>query len=309
MLKGLPASGKSTVAKELIQGGGNYFRVNRDLLREMFFFSDWSGKREDLTVEMERILVRTLLVDYNVIVDDTNLNPSNEAMWRGLAEEEGANFEVKFVDTPLDECIERDSRRDKKVGRSVIMAMAMQYGLYKPEKIVICDIDGTVADLEHRRHYVHKDCERCKGNALDGKACGLTRDIESTRDLRHEMGKDWKSFFAEMGDDTLITDTAQLLWKKINEGCKVFYVSARPEQYRKETEQWLKKVGAPNYEALFMRRAHDKRDDDLIKEEILNKFFLGKTIIDTVFDDRPRVIRMWRKNGLNVHDCGNGREF
>jgi predicted kinase len=318
LMKGLPGSGKSTHAKELMRGGGNFYRVNRDHLREMLYFTEFRGNRERMVIDIEQQIVQKLLLDYgsNVIVDDCNLGQKHHDMWKNFLEGEQfsalrpINLETKFVDTPLEECIERDRRRDRSVGRSVIVGMAMQYELYKPEKVVICDIDGTIADLAHRRHYVHKDCPSCDGNGIDGQVCAKNKgDIHSADVVKHPMDKDWKSFFAELPADTVITSTAQQLWQKINQGCTVFYVSARPEDHRKATEEWLKRVGAPNYKALFMRRAGDKRDDDLIKEELLNKYFPNKAVIDTVFDDRPRVIRMWRKNGLQVVDCGDGREF
>jgi predicted kinase len=280
MLKGLPGSGKSTLAKEIMKEGGNFYRINRDLLREMLFFSEWRGNREDLVIGTEQIVAREILEHQaNVIVDDTNLGPKHEALWSDFAAENSAGFEVRAVDTPVEKCIERDEHRDKRVGRSVIMGLAMQYGYYKPKSVVLCDLDGTIANLDHRLQYVKNG------------------------------SKDWKSFFAEIPNDTLITEVAQQLWQKINQGHELFYISARPDNYRKETEAWLKRVGAPNYKALFMRRAHDKREDSEIKKDLLNQYFPDTSIIHAVFDDRPRVIRMWRENGLNVIDCGNGIEF
>jgi len=283
MLKGLPASGKSTLAKEMLKSGGNYYRVNRDLLREMLFFSDWRGSREELVVTVEMDAVHDILMSgASVIIDDTNLSESHDNMWREYADSHGAKFEIIIVDTPLDECIARDEKRDKKVGKSVIVGLAMQNGLYSPQKAVLCDLDGTMADLEHRLHYVHPK---------EGEL------------------KDWKSFFAEIPNDSLIEDVAAQVADLIDEDTDLFYISARPENYRKETEEWLERVGAPKYKALFMRRAHDKREDSLIKSELLHRYFPDKSIIKCVFDDRPRVIRMWREEGLEVIDCGSGEEF
>ncbi len=82
MLRGLPASGKSTIAKEMVAGGGNFVRVNRDLLREMLHCSRWSGRNEDTTVQVEKTIAGNALVTgHNVVVDDCNLNPKNKDMW------------------------------------------------------------------------------------------------------------------------------------------------------------------------------------------------------------------------------------
>ncbi len=76
-----------------------------------------------------------------------------------LIDEEG---KIK-METSIEECIERDSKRDKKVGADVILEVATA-GLWRPDLlrtninsekgICIVDIDGTIADCEHRRHFV-----------------------------------------------------------------------------------------------------------------------------------------------------------
>jgi hypothetical protein len=64
------------------------------------------------------------------------------------------------------------------------------------------------------------------------------------------------------------------------------------------------------YAGLYMRKAGDYRSDDIVKEEILDTQFKDKiNNILCVFDDRPRVIRMWRRRGIPVFDCGLGVEF
>lgn len=57
-----------------------------------------------------------------------------------------------------------------------------------------------------------------------------------------------------------------------------------------------------------MRKAGDKRDDTIVKQEIYDAYFKGRNIVE-VIDDRPSVIRMLQANGLNVRDVGNGEEF
>jgi len=73
------------------------------------------------------------------------------------------------------------------------------------------------------------------------------------------------------------------------------------------TEKWLKKHGI-TYQAIYMRRADDKRSDTLVKQEILDRY-LPKNKIRAVIDDRPSVIKQWKSNGLIVIDVGDGKEF
>lgn len=286
ILRGLPASGKSTKAEELLRASGNAVRLNKDLLRTMLHCDKWSGTNEKRTRDAARALARHLLSDgLTVVIDDTNLNPGTLQGWRDIGEAFiNATVEVIDVNTPLEECLRRDRAREKRVGDHVIIGMAMQYGLYPaPENgIVICDIDGTLADISRRRHFVA------------------------------QKPKDWASFFAAMHHDSVRSDVLQVVLDHWKSGREVFLVSGRPETYRKATEEWL----AANtrrlpYRALFMRPAHDGREDSIIKQEIYEKYFKDFDVVE-VIDDRPQVIvKTWLPllGKDRVRDVGSNSEF
>ena len=230
MLRGLPASGKSTKAEEIIAGGGEFYRVNRDLLRKMLHNNIFTHQREKVTIETQQLIVAQMLSEgKNVIVDDTNLGEKHVDMWTMLADLYGANFEViDMMETvTYEECIERNKARENRVPDGVIENMALQYRFYPHKNIVVCDIDGTVADLSHRLQYA-------KGET-----------------------KDWKKFFSLLSADTPRNDvymSAQALAHEHD--ALLVFVSARPEDYRLETEQWLRDNGMV-YDNLIMRRKGD----------------------------------------------------
>lgn len=286
MLSGLPASGKSTMAQELLTRTGNSVRVNKDLLRTMLHFDKFTGTNESLTQDAEKALaVWALGAGKNVVVDDTNLSNRHLQSWKDLAMKNDASFIHFAVDTPWEVCVERDAQRLGGVGSFVIKNMALQYGHVKPMKRwVLCDIDGTIADCSHRLHHVQKP-------------------------EAHQ--KNWKAFFSELGGDTLREDTLKTLRDFSAEGYDIIFVTARPETYRKETVAWLEKngIGTDFYFTLIMRRENDKRPDTEVKQGILDTYFPDRTTIYKVIDDRPSVIRMWRSNGLDVIDVGKGEEF
>jgi len=279
---GLPASGKSTESEKRIRSDGNTVRINKDLLRTMLHFDKFTGRNEGLTRKAARTLASTFLEsEINVIVDDTNLNPGTKQSWVDLAKEHDANIEyIDMTSVPVEDCIFRDAQREKTVGKHVIQKMALQHLEYmKGEKVVICDLDGTLADCSHRQHF-----------------------------LSHEK-KDWKGFFDGIPDDTVRIDVLDQILELEKEN-KIIFVSARPENYRKQTEEWLEKT-FEGYElgtALIMREANDKRPDTEVKSDIYDKY-LKNLDITVVFDDRPSVIRMWREKGLTVKDVGEGKEF
>lgn len=282
MLSGLPASGKSTLAKQICEESGNTIRLNRDLLRKMLHNDKWTPRNESVTVDMEKLLAMALLTDNkNVVIDDTNLGQSHKDMWRNVARETNSSFEHISIDTSWEECCERDSARLDSVGKHVIKNMALKYGLVGEPKIgyVLCDIDGTLADITHRKHFVEGD------------------------------KKDWKSFFEAMDKDTVRYEIAGQLIDFYNKGYTCILVSGRPEDYREVTEWWLSEYNLGFPFTLLMRGKNDTRPDDIVKEDILNTYFPDKSLIKYVIDDRPRVIRMWRKNGLSVIDVGDGVEF
>lgn len=285
IMRGLPASGKSTEAEKLTQQGQTV-RLNKDLLRTMLHYDKFNGINEGRTQEAQRTLAKNFLeLGLNVIIDDTNLNPNTVDSWKNLAKEVGAKIEyVDMTHVPVHECVKRDLvrkyRGERHVGETVIFKMALQYlDFWKGEKTVVCDLDGTLCDTEHRLHFVRGE------------------------------KKDWKGFFEAMGDDPIRTETVDKLLK-YDKTHKIIFVSARPEKYRDTTELWLERKlnGYRIHGALIMRSDNDKRPDTEVKSEIYDKY-LKNLDIELVIDDRPSVIRMWREKGLNVLDVGKGIEF
>lgn len=285
MMRGLPASGKSTKAQEIISQG-SWVRLNRDLLRTMLHFDKFTGRNEGLTVDAEKYLATSFLkAGISVCVDDTNLGDSHKDMWSNIAKEADAKFEVVDMATPVSTCRFRDQEREKKVGADVITNMALRYGLHPaPAKgYILCDLDGTLADITHRLAYAHGET------------------------------KDWGKFFSLISEDKLREDVAQMISDYANDGYDIIFLSARPDTYKKQTLLWIiqhMEGRLPNgFLTLIMRRGNDKRPDVEVKKDLLDMHFPDRSLIKMVVDDRPSVIRMWRENGLPVTDVGKGIEF
>lgn len=284
-MQGLPGSGKTTLAMEIVQKEGNVVRIGRDQLRDMLHFGKWTGRNEDVTRKVQTAVAKSIVEQgLNVLVDDTNIQDGRIAFWKQFAKDNSLEIRWVRMDATLEECIERDASRDKPVGRDVIVAMALQAGLYpKPQKgFVLCDIDGTLADIKHRLHFVQQE------------------------------KKDWKGFFSHMMSDTPRVEVVDMLLNYEQEGYEIVFVSARPDDYRAFTEDWIENKAFNGYrihKTLLMRRAGDKRPDTEVKQGIYDMYFKGKYPILTVIDDRPVVIEMWRANGLQVIDVGDGVHF
>lgn len=124
VLAGLPASGKSTKAKELIVHGKDIIRINRDLLREMMHFGKYSRDNEREIMNTEKLMAQYFIqYGFDVIVDDTNLKKKTLDMWRDVADMLSCEIEIYKISTPIEVCIERDKNREKSVGEDVIRKM------------------------------------------------------------------------------------------------------------------------------------------------------------------------------------------
>ncbi len=188
------------------------------------------------------------------------------------------------------------AHEDRNTGRRVIL----------PEPIdnvptVIFDIDGTLADIEHRRHFV------------TGKK------------------KDFDAFNAAMEWDTPNEPIVDLLWMCEDSAKQIIFCTGRMEQYREVTRNFL--LDKCSYEGsyhddlyadegytresieahldtyLMMRPDNRRHDPDKdIKQDMFNEILktVDKSNILFAVDDRQRVVDMWRSNGITCLQVAEG---
>lgn len=276
ILRGLPASGKSTYAKNLVKDTpGIYKRINRDELREMFDGYHLSRDNEKFAKKIRDILIlEALRANQNVILDDMNLSERNLNRIQQLADihkKETGNkvqVEVKNFEIALDEAIKRDELRDRPVGKSVIQKLHRQfYGGEKTDErgpnycvqdsllppAIICDLDGTLAIMNGRNPFDASSCE----------------------------------------NDLLNEPIAEIVKSYFDMGTKIILLSGRTDNYMEETKRWLTKHEIP-YHELMMRKKGDARKDAIIKKEIVDSEIKDKYFVRFVLDDRNQVVDMWR---------------
>lgn len=280
MLKGLPASFKSSWAKEQVKKGG-YLRVSMDDLRASAF-GGWSVKKEKACLRMRDNLVRFGIKEgKSVIVDATNLNPKHEYRLRALAEELGVKFEIKELNVSPEECIERDLHRgDAAVGAEVIWNMYERWVRPNPTKLlkkaddkrrcVIIDLDGTLAERVTDRSY-----------------------YDMTR-VNEDIPNPFLAFLTDCmaGSGEYYAD--------------VILLTGRSEDGRELTEKWLDD-NCIDYKALYMRKEGDKRKDVEVKEEILVNEILPKYAVVGAIDNSMRCASMFYGYGITTLKAGNPR--
>jgi predicted kinase len=326
MLSAPSASGKSTLARQMMEQDGNAVRINRDDLREMSI-TKWKPSREDWIIKSEIALCKVAAgCKKNIIIDDTNLSKSDEDRWQGVAKEIGYTFEKIKLEVDLEECIARDARRAyKSIGRPAIERQFLKAGLWKipaSKKTVIFDIDGTLADLTHRVPWITigATCPNCVEEARPSYADyymfqngnmpepfediwsngnGTCKFCEGTG----KIVKKWHdAFYSLCSFDTPIDIVVRWL-RACYEDYHVLIVSGRsPEKGGERTIGWLSDLDCP-YHHILMRRANCHGPDDEEKQLILDMILkiVPKEDIAFVVDDRKSVVDMWRRNGLTVY--------
>ncbi len=187
--------------------------------------------------------------------------------------------------------------------------------------MIIFDLDGTLADCEHRRHFVDQKKNHEK----------YTKEYEEKYDKFYPgpVGKsyfwqpDWQAFYEACDKDVPIIQTIEVLWSLQKSYCTqdIRIWSARDESVRQKTMDWIDQYIDPakywNWNnRLKMRPVGDSTPDYMLKEMWLNelcedrfsfqkegKKFPEKHNIDFVFDSDPRSIEMYRKRGIFVFNC------
>lgn len=129
----------------------------------------------------------------------------------------------------------------------------------------IFDIDGTLTNCSHRLHHIEKS------------------------------PKDWRAFFAECHRDLPHQHIVELAYV-LGRNAQLVFVSGRSDECRDATEGWLQQRGL--FGPLYMRKAGDFRNDDLIKSELLDLVIADGLDPIMAFDDRDRVVAMWRERGI-----------
>lgn len=156
-----------------------------------------------------------------------------------------------------------------------------------PKPLYIFDLDGTLALVDHRRHFV----EKATFTAKDGTVSDVVAD--------------WDSFYAACVNNEPNEPVIGIL-KVLAEYADIWIFSGRGDAVRAETEVWLGDHSV-FYSNLAMRKAGDFTPDTKLKQS----WFYAMSPEDrerlvAVFDDRDSVVAMWRRNGVTCLQVAPG---
>ena len=281
LMQGLPGSGKSTYVGETFVN--DEIVASRDTISKMFGvvgkgILDADGEAK--VTEVQTAIIRDAISrGVDVVVDDTNLNNVNARRFYKF----GVNVQPHVMDTPVEECLLRNSLRPDRVPDEVILRMWSQrdkWPILEPQvftpyvpnrdnhKVYVFDIDGTLATAAGRR---------------------------SPYD------------YSKVHQDDVIREIADIVLALWSAGTASVFLSGRSEGSREMTEGWLRANVIDVPPVLFMRAEGDFRDDSIVKSELFDTHVAPKYCAAGVFDDRSRVVNMWRTKGLRTFHVDYGQ--
>lgn len=152
------------------------------------------------------------------------------------------------------------------------------------KKIIFVDIDGTVANLEHRLHFI-------KGE-----------------------DRDYNSFFLSCKDDSPIVEIIDLVRNLyLSNKYRIIFCTGRSEICRTQTQSWLEthfRIQFPDF-VLLMRGKGDVRPDTIVKFQLVKKFldYIEEDLssIDFILEDRDSVVQMWRGHNVKCLQVADGK--
>lgn len=278
MMKGLPGSGKSTFAKELIKDKKDWIRLNNDDLSTMLFGSSFATDQFSVIDSTRKLLIKHFMEKgVNIVVDNTNLSLKHEEYLKTLVETHNAEAPNKtpipslyefsihdLTNVSLKTCLERNNLRPNPVPTSVILDMYRTSIEPKKKKLeqneqlppaIIVDIDGTVARLNGRQPFAMKACIN------DLPAISVINLVEMYQSNGH----------------------------------KIIFVTGRNEPYRQMTVDWLNKHTKlkQDYD-LHMRPANSKEPDVSFKLAVFTEKIQPNYYVKLVLEDRDRMVEMYR---------------
>lgn len=188
--------------------------------------------------------------------------------------------------------------------------------------LYIFDLDGTLADLRHRRPLV----ELQDGSPVlvqgtpatyRGKSTHTSEDVWvefpgtgkwAYHNSDMEFKKDWDAFYAACTFDKPVKPVIHTL-RVLHTYADVWVWTGRKETVRIETIDWLNEhvCSAAIAAMLQMRPAGDRTPDDQLKESWLKAMHPeDRARLVAVFEDRDRVVAMWRRNGVQCFQVAPG---
>jgi acid phosphatase class B len=149
--------------------------------------------------------------------------------------------------------------------------------------LYIFDLDGTLALIEHRRYILDEKDDKQR----------------------------WKRFYAACDKDQPNHAVLTTMERLRATGADIWFFSGRSGEVRDKTVAWLAhhtSFLSHEFETILMMRDEgDYTADDVLKQQWVDQMLKDdRDRLVAAFDDRDRVVRMWRSNGITCFQVAPG---
>lgn len=161
---GLPFSGKTTLAKTIVEKTG---------AKLIAFDKMWTDKKGELKPDLDRVeewkiilneayirIKKTLLANKSVVYDDISVREEHREVLRAIAKQSNASFVIVYLNTPMAEIKKREVKNRISKGRHEVESINFEKALaqwqtpvgeegvieYKPDM----DLDVWIRNLENK---------------------------------------------------------------------------------------------------------------------------------------------------------------
>lgn len=289
LTRGLPASGKSTWAKEWVAENSDWrLRINRDDLRHQLFnkYHPLTRMQEDhVTLFEESMVEAAIKAKVSVVVDATHLKASYVKRWYDIGNRLGVPVNVQDFDTDVEACVFRDRTRmvkgERFVGEEVIRDMYRRF--FNKGKLPKLS-PNIVVELSGRAYVRNRELPKAVWVDLDGTLAERVHDL-APQPVRGPFDE------ARVGEDAVIEHIADLVRLLHKDGYKIVIMSGRSTLCQEESERWLIENDIP-YDDIFMRDPvlHKNTKDSVVKEDLFWSKVAPKYDIEFALDDRQQVV-------------------
>lgn len=286
MTVGIPASGKTTWARQKLREENRIKRVCKDDLRDMLDNGEFSMKNERYIVDMRNEMVESaLLRGYDVIVDDTNFSDDH---WRDMCNTAKRVGNVKVTEIYFDISLKEAKRRNEKRDEEERVPEHIIENMFKKH------VRGGSSVSQREKFFpevTHPHFDSDKSQLIDS----IIVDLDGTLALNNS-GRGYNEFMRVMEDDPNIP-LVNVVNKLAEDYDQLIILTGRSEECEKECREWLEAFEVP-FDRIFMRDEHDSRQDTKIKKEIYKNEIHENCFVNLVIDDRMSVVNMWRSLGI-----------
>lgn len=284
IFRGLPCSGKTNFAKEMINLDPWIVRVNKNEIAQMLFqkTSNLDRLQEDNIKLIQKSSIETALrAGLTVIDDNYNLKADDVKSLYTLGNKNGVKADVISFETSVDSCVQRDSNRENSVGEFFIRDLAarfMKKGLLtkEPENVGLPTFAG-------KRHVPNPNLPKAIWLDADGTFFSMDPAVRSPFE------------FDKVHLDLVNHHIADLVKACVKDNYKVVVMTGRDEICREATWKAFVDAGVTP-DDMFMRPNGSKEiPDNEIKYHMYWEHVAHKYDIRFALDDRQAVVDLTRE--------------